>query len=112
MNKARLLLIILLAGYVDVVAMTSSEMIVQRFGNNMAQWCSTKSIDYRQAALKDCYNKDGKKNKCMVMDYLMGVEAQKSGLSYKHYDILNYLLVFQNALRSASKDRFSPETRI
>ncbi|MDO4310896.1 MAG: hypothetical protein Q4C43_09310 [Prevotella sp.] len=103
MNKARLLLIILLAGCADVFAMTSSERIVQRFGNNMAQWCSTKSIDYRMAALKDCHNKDGKKkNECMVMDYLMDVEAQKSSLSNNHYVIQDYLLVFQNALRSGN----------
>lgn len=103
MNKARLLLIILLTVYVDAFAMTSSEMIVQRFGNNMEQWCKTKNIDYRQAVLKDCHNKDGKKkNECMVMDYLMEVEAQKNGLSNKHYVIQNYLNVFQSAFRSGN----------
>lgn len=99
MSRA-LLFIMLLVGYVEAFCITDSEMIVQRFGNNMAQWCSTQKIDYRKAVLQDCHNKKGiLKKECTANDYLMKVEAQKSNLSNKHYVIMNYLNVFQNAFR-------------
>lgn len=99
MNRT-LLFIILLAGYVEAFCITDSEMIVQRFGNSMTQWCSTKNVDYRKAALQNCHTKDGNpKKECMVIDYLMKVEAQKRSLSNKHYVIKNYLNVFQDAFK-------------
>lgn len=100
MNRLLLFFFILMTAYAKALSVTNSEMIVQRFGNNMMKWCSTKNIDYRKAVLKDCHNQDGTpKKECMVKDALMLSEGAKSGLSRKHYAIQNYLNVFQNFLR-------------
>lgn len=68
------------------------ENIVQQFGRNMHEWCSTKDIDYRIKAQSLC------SDACRVKDKIMENFGTNSGLNVKDYVVQNYLNGFEDAL--------------
>ena len=75
---------------------SNDENVVRQFGNNLRDWCSTKDIDYRMRAQKQCTDA------CRVKDKIMEDFGAKSGLNIKDYVVPNYLNGFEDALGKGS----------
>ena len=81
---------------ISAFGQTTEESIVQQFGNNLRDWCSTKDTDYRMKAQKQCTDA------CRVKDKIMEDFVANSGLNIKDYVVPNYLNGFEDALGKGS----------
>lgn len=77
---------------ITIYAQSIEEDVVRQFGNNLRNWCSTKDIDYRMKAQKQCADA------CRVKDKIMEDFVANSGLNIKDYVVPNYLNGFEEAL--------------
>lgn len=74
---------------------SNETIIVQRFGNNLKNWCSSKKIRYRLEAQKQCTEE------CRVNNKIIQDFVKDSGLNPTELDsyvIPNYLNAFETAL--------------
>lgn len=77
---------------ITIAGQSSAEILVQQFGNNLRDWCSTKDFDYKLRAQKQC------NDACRVKDKIMEDFAVNYGLNLKDFVVSNYLIGFQKAL--------------
>lgn len=75
-----------------VLAQHLEEDIVQQFGNNLRDWCSTKDIDYRLKAQNLC------SDACRVKDKLMEYFATNLDLNINDYVIPTYMNGFEDVM--------------
>lgn len=92
--KKTIFSILLLFCYIATYGQSASEaeFIVQKFGNNLRDWCSTKNINYRKKAQEQCTDA------CRVMDKLMEHFVANSNLNIRDYVVPNYLNGFEEVL--------------
>lgn len=91
MKKVLLLTVLLICGIASF-GQTAEESVVLQFGNDLRNWCSTRNINFRKNAQKQCVND------CRVVDKVMEDYARIDGLRSKDYVIPNYLNCFQVAM--------------
>ena len=91
MKKVFLSTVFLICGIASF-GQTADESAVHQFGNSLRNWCSTKNINFRISAQKQCVDD------CRANDKIMEDYARIYGLNVKDYVIPNYLNCFQEAM--------------
>ena len=94
--KKTTLLIYLLSLSINMLGQGIPESIVDQFGKNLSDWCSSNDIDYRIKAENLC--DEG----CRVYDTIIEDFMASSGFTIKNYVIKNYLNAFESALNDGT----------